>query len=741
MNISTSSGVLEGGNRPTASSIRDALQLDSDSTVASHFADEELERLVNSFVLAHGYREDVDYVVQVAASEGGDLERQIVIVDHSTGQLLEGQRWSERVHQFVELKHGISPSAESCTIAEISHVNFFRRYRRIYGLTGTIGSAEEREELSKRYSVDNFDAPPHVPSLRVLLPTLFTDTEASFRGAVIQEVQDTIEAARPCLLLCDSIVACRKISGELGNAGIENQVLDGVNGDEEDFVIARAGQAGVVTVATNVAGRGTDVILSPDVLKAGGLHVVMTFFAESERVEAQALGRAGRQGQPGSGRLILGPDEPGLDSGLDQLDHEPTAALQAWRSTIERSQSEQRSRLTAAAVRRHAYLRQFSQGLNSWYKALDEQTMGRIAAKMTDLSGRFKRDLERCCGEGKDAAGALRKQLSVILTSGGRSGQADEFVDWLRLLKTCRRDEMLTQWSEFYSELRSETLDSEATVSAEDRAFGEVTNTFGPSFSAPEQEFFLFLTRLLEGANANESFFVPEFEAGNIPSNYSGDALVHGDSNATLFGELSEEFRRGATPGRSPSTAPVAWDYRGNIRDGAFQGHGRLAQADGMTYEGMFIRGLYHGAGNITLANGQQWRGEFSGGRKTAAGEYLFADGIRVAPPTEGRPADETFFDCIRQRDAQGDTPLWNAIVEGRTQTAISYIKRGEYGVTESVGPLSLEVAMQLSGQAELRAMVTHRDALLEREQPYALHVACSQGNSAGGRAMSEGAA
>jgi preprotein translocase subunit SecA len=255
--------------------------------------------------------------------EESRLRDEIVIVDwRNTGRLNEKSRWQNGVHEFLEVKHGLRVQEGSMTSAALCHPIYFNYYQNIYGLTGTLGSKLERDEIEKTYNIDSFDAPPHRKNLRQQLAPLLVSDPSEYHRLIVQEIQAIQEQGRPILLLCETIQASIDLSKHLTTKGIFHQVLNEEQTASEDYILSKAGEARAVTVATNTAGRGTDIILNPQSRENGGMHLLFTFFPEEERVEKQGFGRSARQGQPGSCRMIIQTDKT-----LELLLAERTASI------------------------------------------------------------------------------------------------------------------------------------------------------------------------------------------------------------------------------------------------------------------------------------------------------------------------------------------------------------------------------------------------------------------------------
>lgn len=239
-------------------------------------------------------KRDRDYVV----NEDG-----VVIVDEFTGRLMHGRRYSDGLHQAIEAKEGLQVQRESMTLATITLQNYFRLYKKLAGMTGT--AKTEEEEFRKIYGMSVVQIPTHKPMIRKdLSDVLYRTEDAKFR-AVVEEIVRRHAKGQPVLVGTVSIDKSEKLSRMLKKRGIPHQVLNAKNHAKEAEIIAQAGQRGAVTIATNMAGRGTDIVLGEGVAELGGLHVIGTERHESRRIDNQLRGRSGRQGDPGSSQFFL----------------------------------------------------------------------------------------------------------------------------------------------------------------------------------------------------------------------------------------------------------------------------------------------------------------------------------------------------------------------------------------------------------------------------------------------------
>ena len=233
------------------------------------------------------FRRDQDYLVK---------DGEVIIVDEFTGRMMPGRRWSDGLHQAVEAKEGVKVQQEQKTIATITVQNYFRLYEKLAGMTGT--ALTEAEEFHKIYGldvVDHPDAPQHGPQRP---PDVIYKTEKSKFEAVIDEIVEMNNEKRPVLVGTVSVEKSERLARMLEKRGVKHNVLNAKQHEREAAIVAEAGQPGAVTIATNMAGRGTDIVLGPGVTDVGGLHIIGTERHESRRIDNQLRGRAGRQGDP-----------------------------------------------------------------------------------------------------------------------------------------------------------------------------------------------------------------------------------------------------------------------------------------------------------------------------------------------------------------------------------------------------------------------------------------------------------
>lgn len=243
----------------------------------------------------HIFRRDVDYLV----NENG----QVVIVDEFTGRPMPGRRFSDGLHQALEAKEKVKVEAENQTLASITFQNYFRLYDKLAGMTGTADT--EAVEFHEIYGLSVVSIPTHRPMIRKDLPDLVYLTKAEKYDAIIASIQEMQQRGQPVLVGTISIETSELLSERLKKAGVRHNVLNAKQHDKEALIVAEAGQRGNVTIATNMAGRGTDIVLGEGVRELGGLHILGTERHESRRIDNQLRGRSGRQGDPGSSRFYV----------------------------------------------------------------------------------------------------------------------------------------------------------------------------------------------------------------------------------------------------------------------------------------------------------------------------------------------------------------------------------------------------------------------------------------------------
>ncbi|MCX5680389.1 MAG: preprotein translocase subunit SecA [Candidatus Omnitrophica bacterium] len=255
----------------------------------------EWEHHIRQAIRAHAlYKRDVDYVVK---------DGEVLIVDEFTGRLMPGRRWSDGLHQAVEAKENVKIERENQTLATITFQNYFRMYRKLAGMTGT--AETEAMEFGRIYSLDVVVMPTNRPMKRTNHPDVIYKTEREKFNAACKEIAELNKVGRPVLVGTISIERSERVSDLLKRMGVVHHVLNAKYHESEAEIIKKAGQKYAVTIATNMAGRGTDIVLGEGVADLGGLHVLGTERHEARRIDNQLRGRSGRQGDPGSSRFYL----------------------------------------------------------------------------------------------------------------------------------------------------------------------------------------------------------------------------------------------------------------------------------------------------------------------------------------------------------------------------------------------------------------------------------------------------
>ncbi len=250
---------------------------------------------LNQAVKAHGlFKNEVDYVVK---------DGEVIIIDEFTGRMMAGRRYSDGLHQALEAKEGVKIENENQTLASITFQNYFRMYEKLAGMTGT--AATEAEEFGSIYKLEVIVVPTNQPMIREDCPDVIYRTEDEKFDAAIEEIKELHAIKRPVLVGTISIERSELLSKKLKKSGIKHNVLNAKHHEKEAEIIAQAGQPGAVTIATNMAGRGTDIVLGESIPELGGLHILGTERHESRRIDNQLRGRSGRQGDMGSSRFYL----------------------------------------------------------------------------------------------------------------------------------------------------------------------------------------------------------------------------------------------------------------------------------------------------------------------------------------------------------------------------------------------------------------------------------------------------
>jgi len=273
---------------------------------------EAVERALHSY---YRFARDQHYMV--------NSEKKIVIIDEGTGRPMPDRHWRDGLHQAVEAKEGVPINMASEHAAQITFQNFYRLYNKLAGMSGTL--LPNFWELRKVYRLWTSWVPTNKPSKRIVHPDQIFPTEDAKFDSVVKKTREMLGAGRPVLIGTRTVEASKKLSAKLTAGGITHKVLNAEQNEGEAEVVALAGQPGAVTVATNMAGRGTDIKLGIGVAEAGGLHVIGTERHEAERIDRQLIGRAGRQGDPGTAGFMLSLEDQVLEGVGTKRQHELAA--------------------------------------------------------------------------------------------------------------------------------------------------------------------------------------------------------------------------------------------------------------------------------------------------------------------------------------------------------------------------------------------------------------------------------
>ena len=264
---------------------------DADNMALQHYVTQALKA-------NYSMRRDKDYMVK---------DGEVIIVDEFTGRLMEGRRYSDGLHQAIEAKEGVKIARESKTLATITFQNYFRMYNKLSGMTGT--ALTEENEFREIYGLDVIVVPTHRPVQRVDNADLVFKNEKGKFNAIVEDIIETHKTGQPILVGTVSIEKSEELSKILKKRGIPHQVLNAKYHEQEAEIISHAGELGMVTIATNMAGRGTDIKLGEGVVEVGGLKIIGTARHESRRIDNQLRGRSGRQGDPGSSTFYISLDD------------------------------------------------------------------------------------------------------------------------------------------------------------------------------------------------------------------------------------------------------------------------------------------------------------------------------------------------------------------------------------------------------------------------------------------------
>ncbi len=270
------------------------------------------------------FQADIHYLVK---------DGKVQIIDEYTGRLMPDRSWERGMHQLIEIKEGCEPTRQVESIARITYQRFFRRYLHLCGMTGT--AWEVRKELWSVYGLAVARMPTEKPLRRLYLPGFVAPTMDQKQRAILERVEELFHLGRPVLIGTRSVAASEELSARFTAAGLGHRVLNAKNDGEEAAIVAEAGRSEAITIATNMAGRGTDIKLGPGVADLGGLHVILSERHDAGRIDRQLAGRCGRQGDPGSFEAILSMEDALLEGGRAGMfgwaaKHVPRFAAGLW---------------------------------------------------------------------------------------------------------------------------------------------------------------------------------------------------------------------------------------------------------------------------------------------------------------------------------------------------------------------------------------------------------------------------
>jgi len=404
---------------------------------------ETLHHLTQALKAHTLFKRDVDYIVK---------NDEVVIVDEFTGRLMAGRRYSEGLHQALEAKEKVKIANENQTLAAITFQNFFRMYDKLSGMTGT--AETEAVEFKKIYNLDVLVIPTHRPMIRKDFPDVIYKTQKEKYDAAIQEIIRLNRKGQPVLVGTISIDVSEDLSKKLKKMGVKHTVLNAKHHQAEAEIVANAGQRGAVTISTNMAGRGTDIVLGEGVKELGGLHILGTSRHESRRIDNQLRGRSGRQGDEGSSRFYLSleddllrifggeritaiMDRMGIDEG-EPIEHKLISrAIENAQSKVEGHNFEIRKQLIeyddVMNQQREVIYRQRRQALQEG--DLKSEIIEMIEEKALDIMERFKEDkLPMEEWDWKGIADAVKRQFDFKINPDTLTAQAADANEGARLI-------------------------------------------------------------------------------------------------------------------------------------------------------------------------------------------------------------------------------------------------------------------------------------------------------------------
>ncbi|MCY2966310.1 MAG: translocase, partial [Planctomycetota bacterium] len=279
----------------TESGCRKVLLSPRPALVGRHEPEQMYRQVERALTAQFGFVRDRDYVI--------NEDEEVQIIDESTGRMMEGRKWQQGLHQAIEAKEVIPITDRTMAAAQVTVQRFFRQYAFLGGMTGTGWSV--RKEVKKTYRLRVSVVPTHKPCIRKGLPSRVFATWNEKTHAVVEEIERLVAQGRAILIGTPSVAASESLSAQLHERKVIHQLLNARKLSEEAAIVSHAGRAGKVTIATNMAGRGTDILLDDDVKANGGLHVIATEMHSSARIDRQLVGRSARQGDPGSFQFFV----------------------------------------------------------------------------------------------------------------------------------------------------------------------------------------------------------------------------------------------------------------------------------------------------------------------------------------------------------------------------------------------------------------------------------------------------
>lgn len=427
-------------------------------TILKSISDTALSRWLKSTQIA---------LYQMKEKRDFSVKDDIVPLDYTnTGRPQDGCHWQGGITQILQAEFGLKITPESLTGASISHPTLFAKYPKIFGLTGTMGELVEREEVQEVYGVGSFDVPPHFPSQgKTLNPQILANTKKQTE-ALIAILEDKKNAQRPILILWESVEESNSFDETLRQRGIAPRLLLNTEQREsEDYIVARSGEAKMRLVATTVASRGTNIIVSPEALDAGGLLVILTFLPSTLRGELQCRGRTARQGQKGDSCLVLRADDLRihalLQSCTDPLllkqwmtassDEERVNCLYQIRSKKIQKESKQRRYKAAIESLYFSYLNEFFDLLKSLRNNLDDPDFQKNMQAICDSNTEPTDDRELIDLEAPNWVVLYRTARALL--SHQHLGKTIDWTAFMDQFKESFVNDQIENWSSFYSEL------------------------------------------------------------------------------------------------------------------------------------------------------------------------------------------------------------------------------------------------------------------------------------------------